>query len=95
MARYRNERAALDNVMCATLSFPAPPLAHSAEPAVPAPPRPPDAIPGPAAIIVLGADAFLAALPATPAQLVEACLAAGFAAAVPASWGTRWSRARH
>jgi hypothetical protein len=46
-----------------------------------------DAVPEPAAVVVLGADAFLAALPATPAQLVEACLAAGFAAAVPASWG--------
>lgn len=30
---------------------------------------------------------MLAAHPATPAQLAAACLAAGFAAAVPASWG--------
>ncbi|MDQ3699254.1 MAG: hypothetical protein M3373_14715 [Gemmatimonadota bacterium] len=39
------------------------------------------------AIIVIGTDTLLAALPATPAQLVQACLAAGFGAAVPAAWG--------
>ncbi|HEU4563533.1 MAG TPA: [Fe-Fe] hydrogenase large subunit C-terminal domain-containing protein [Gemmatimonadaceae bacterium] len=39
------------------------------------------------AVIILGTDAFLAALPATPAQLASACVAAGYAAAVPASWG--------
>ena len=38
-------------------------------------------------MIVLGTDAVLAALPATPVQVVHACLAAGFDAAVPASWG--------
>ena len=48
-----------------------------------APPRPYHAVP----IIVLGTDALLAALPATPVQLAHACLRAGFANAVPASWG--------
>jgi hypothetical protein len=38
-------------------------------------------------IIILGTDALLAALPATPVQLAHACLRAGFANAVPASWG--------
>lgn len=40
-----------------------------------------------ARVIVLGTDALLAALPATPVQVVHACLAAGYDAAVPASWG--------
>jgi hypothetical protein len=39
------------------------------------------------AVVILGADAFLAAHPATPVQLANACLAAGYSAAVPASWG--------
>jgi len=39
------------------------------------------------AVVILGADAFLAAQPATPVQLANACLAAGYSAAVPASWG--------
>jgi len=38
-------------------------------------------------IVVLGADALLAAAPATPVQLAHACLRAGFANVVPASWG--------
>ena len=38
-------------------------------------------------IVVLGTDALLAASPATPVQLAHACLRAGFANAVPASWG--------
>ena len=38
-------------------------------------------------IAVLGADALLAALPATPVQLAHACLLAGYQSAVPASWG--------
>lgn len=38
-------------------------------------------------IVVLGTDALLAALPATPVQLAHACLRAGFASVVPASWG--------
>ena len=42
---------------------------------------------GTLAIAVLGADAMLAALPATPVQIAHACLAAGYAVAVPASWG--------
>lgn len=41
----------------------------------------------PATIVVLGNDAFLAARPASPVQLTHAALAAGFDAAVPASWG--------
>lgn len=38
-------------------------------------------------IVVLGADALLAALPATPVQLAHACLRAGYASVIPASWG--------
>ncbi|HEU4630390.1 MAG TPA: hypothetical protein VFS08_11640, partial [Gemmatimonadaceae bacterium] len=38
-------------------------------------------------VVVLGADAVLAALPATAVQLVHACLAAGYQSAVPGSWG--------
>jgi len=38
-------------------------------------------------IAILGADAMLAALPATAVQLTHACLAAGYDAVVPASWG--------
>ena len=38
-------------------------------------------------IIVLGADALLAALPATPIQLAHACALAGYQHVVPASWG--------
>jgi hypothetical protein len=41
----------------------------------------------PVAIIVLGADALLAARPATAIQLWHACLAAGYDLAVPATWG--------
>ncbi len=39
------------------------------------------------AVVILGADAILAARPATPVQLANACVAAGYTAAVPASWG--------
>lgn len=39
------------------------------------------------AIVILGNDAVLAALPATPVQLAHACLRAGFSAVVPPSWG--------
>jgi hypothetical protein len=38
-------------------------------------------------IAILGTDALLAALPATPVQLAHACLQAGFANVIPASWG--------
>jgi hypothetical protein len=38
-------------------------------------------------LLILGTDAVLAAAPATPIQLAHACLAAGYAAAIPASWG--------
>lgn len=41
----------------------------------------------PVAVIILGADALLAARPATPIQLWHACLAAGYHLAVPATWG--------
>jgi hypothetical protein len=41
----------------------------------------------PSSVVVLGADAVLAALPATPVQLVHACRALGYDAAFPASWG--------
>ena len=38
-------------------------------------------------VAILGADALLAALPATPVQLAHACSLAGFQSVVPASWG--------
>ena len=38
-------------------------------------------------IALLGADAFLAARPASPVQVLHACAEAGFAAAYPVSWG--------
>lgn len=48
-----------------------------------------DALPDtrPSSIALLGADAVLAALPATPVQLAHACRALGFELAFPASWG--------
>ena len=41
----------------------------------------------PSSVVVLGADAVLAALPATPVQLAHACRALGYDVAFPASWG--------
>src|SRR5438093_1436977 len=38
-------------------------------------------------LVILGTDAVLAALPATPVQLAHACMRAGFANVIPASWG--------
>src|SRR6185312_7477556 len=38
-------------------------------------------------VVILGADACLAALPATPTQLINACFAFGYDDVVPASWG--------
>src|SRR5256885_9228305 len=38
-------------------------------------------------IVILGADALLAALPATPIQLAHACALVGYQHVVPASWG--------
>ena len=38
-------------------------------------------------IALLGADALLAALPATPVQLAHACMLAGYQNVVPSSWG--------
>src|SRR5436305_5928249 len=38
-------------------------------------------------VVILGTDAVLAALPATTVQLVHACMQAGFASVIPASWG--------
>src|SRR5690348_13645363 len=46
-------------------------------------PRVPPAVP----IVILGTDALVAALPATPVQLAHACMRAGFANVIPASWG--------
>jgi len=43
--------------------------------------------PGTLAFAILGADALLTALPATPVQIAHACLAAGYDVAVPAGWG--------
>ena len=41
----------------------------------------------PTPVVILGADAVLAALPATAVQLSQACLRLGYRTAVPASWG--------
>jgi hypothetical protein len=38
-------------------------------------------------LLILGTDAVLTAAPATPVQLAHACLAAGYHAVIPASWG--------
>ena len=38
-------------------------------------------------VIILGADAVFAALPATPVQLAHACHRLGYASAFPATWG--------
>lgn len=38
-------------------------------------------------LLILGTDVVLAATPATPVQLAHACLAAGYDAVIPASWG--------
>jgi hypothetical protein len=38
-------------------------------------------------VIILGADAVFAALPATPVQLAHACQRLGYASAFPATWG--------
>lgn len=40
-----------------------------------------------ASVVILGADAVLAALPATSVQLAHACRALGYDMAVPATWG--------
>lgn len=48
---------------------------------------PDESAPPPLSVVILGTDAVLAAAPATPVQLAHACLAAGFGAVVPASWG--------
>ena len=53
----------------------------------PSPPLADIRAPNAPAVVILGNDAQLAARPATPVQLAHACLAAGFRAAVPASWG--------
>lgn len=41
----------------------------------------------PPSVVILGSDALLAALPATPTQLANACYASGFEGVFPASWG--------
>jgi hypothetical protein len=45
-------------------------------------------------LLILGTDAVLAASPATPVQLVHACLAVGYQAVIPASWGDELIAAR-
>jgi len=45
-------------------------------------------------LLVLGTDTVLAAAPATPVQLAHACLASGFQAVIPASWGDELIAAR-
>ena len=41
----------------------------------------------PPSVVILGSDALLAALPATPTQLANACYAAAYEGVFPASWG--------
>ena len=41
----------------------------------------------PPSVVILGSDALLTALPATPTQLANACYAAGYEGVFPASWG--------
>jgi hypothetical protein len=41
----------------------------------------------PTPFVIIGADGYLAARPATPVQVAHACRAAGYAAAIPATWG--------
>lgn len=55
--------------------------------AVSAPTSAQPTIPQTVPIVVLGTDALIAAQPATPVQLAHACLRAGFANVIPASWG--------
>lgn len=55
--------------------------------AVAAPSSTQPSVPQTVPIVVLGTDALLAAAPATPVQLAHACLRAGFANVIPASWG--------
>ena len=78
-------------------------MRHSASPASPADahpdagpdpragaraePRREDATPAATPFVIIGADGYLAARPATPVQVAHACRAAGYAAAIPASWG--------
>jgi len=45
-------------------------------------------------LLILGTDAVLAASPSSPVQLAHACMAAGFRAAIPASWGDELIAAR-
>lgn len=45
-------------------------------------------------LLVLGTDAVLAAAPSNAVQLTHACLAAGFDAVIPASWGDELIAAR-
>ena len=45
-------------------------------------------------LIILGTDAVLAAAPATPVQLAQACLSAGYHVAIPGSWGDELIAAR-
>ena len=56
------------------MTFVAPESAHSPTSRVPS-------------IAIVGTDALLAALPATPVQLAHACMLAGYHSVVPASWG--------
>jgi hypothetical protein len=41
----------------------------------------------PTSFVIVGADGYLTARPATPVQVAHACRAAGYAAAIPATWG--------
>ncbi|MEX2154804.1 MAG: hypothetical protein WD825_15790 [Gemmatimonadaceae bacterium] len=45
-------------------------------------------------LLILGTDAVLASAPGTPVQLAHACLAAGYQAVIPASWGDELIAAR-
>src|SRR5215208_6178712 len=51
------------------------------------PPRDVERAPRTVAVAILGADALLAAQPATPVQIAHACRQAGYDTAIPACWG--------
>ncbi len=55
---------------------------------------PAPAVPTVPSLLILGTDAVLAAAPSSAVQLTHACLAAGFDAVIPASWGDELIAAR-
>lgn len=75
----RASKPVLADVSQVEMGYPLPPASRA-----PGPPPPPAS---PTPFVIMGADGYLAARPATAVQVAHACRAAGFAAAVPATWG--------